>query len=403
MLSEEAIAILIQPILDRQQSLNNYVIHKIAKRVKEIGKLLPSDVYKLERLLKSGADVRQINEEIARITQMQVKDIKKLIQEVARDSYLDVKPYYDYRHKAFVPFKENFELQNVIRAIAEQTADTYVNLSRSRAFMIRDLANPQNLIATPLSEAYYSIIDEAIQASQSGVIDYGTSMRRTLEQLVDSGIRTVEYHPESGKTYSQSIEAAVKRNLLDGIRQINQGVQDEVGRQYGADGKEITVHEHSAPDHEPIQGHQFTNEEYEKLQNGEPFEDVNGVKFDGIDRAIGTYNCRHFTYSIIIGVNKPNFTPEQLKQNIARNHKGYTDSKGKHYTLYECTQKQRELERKIRNAKKVIMTGKDAGQEDMVIEGKAQLYKWQNIYTAFSKACGLPKKPMNVRVQGYRR
>ena len=402
MLSENDIAKLIQPLLDRQQSLTNYVVQKIAKRINEIGKLLPSDVYKLERLLKSGVDVRQINQEIARVTKMQVRDIKGLIRQVAQDSYLDTKPYYDYRHKAFISFNENTELQNVVKAIARQTSNTYVNLSKSRAFMIRDLANPQNLVPTPLSKAYYSVIDEAVQASQSGVVDYGTSMRRTLEQLTDSGIRVVEYHPESGKTYSQSIEAAVKRNLLDGIRQINQGVQDEVGKQYGADGKEITVHEMSAPDHEPIQGHQFSNEEYEKLQNGEPFEDVNGVKFDEIDRAIGTYNCRHFTYSIIIGVNKPNFTPEELQKNIDRNHKGYTDSNGKHYTLYECTQKQREMERKIRNAKKVIMTGRNSGQDDMVRAGKAQLHKWQDIYTSFSKACGLSKKPMNVRVQGYR-
>ena len=403
MLSERDIEKLIQPILDRQGKINTYVINVIAQRIKEIGKLLPSDVYKLERILKSGADVREINKEIAKLTNLNERDIKQLIKSVAKDSYLDTKPYFDYRHKSFIPFEKNEELQRVVRAMANQTAATYVNLSQARAFMIRDLKNPQRLIPTPLSKAYYSIIDEAIQASQSGVIDYGTAMRRTLQQLSDSGIQTISYHPESGRIYNQTLEAATKRNLLDGIRQINQGVQDEVGKQYGADGKEITVHEHSAPDHEPVQGHQFTNEEYENLQNGEDFEDINGRKFDAIDRAIGEYNCRHFTYSIIIGVNKPNFTQEELDANIARNHEGYTDSKGKHRTLYECSQKQREIERKIRQAKQGVVTGKASGNMQLLNQSRADLNKWGKEYTAFSSACGLPKKPLNVKVQGFKR
>ena len=403
MLSENDIEKLIQPIVDRQQSISDYVINKIAQRVKEIGHLLPSDVYKLERLLQSGSDVREINAEIARLSGLNERDIKSLIRTVAEDSYLMVKPFYDYRQKPFISFEKNADLQRVVKAIAKQTADTYVNLSQSRAFMIRDLKNPSRLKPTSVSETYYSVVDEAIQATQSGTIDYGTAMRRTLQQLSDSGLRTVSYYPESGKVYTQQLDAAVKRNLLDGVRAVNQGVQDEVGKQYGADGKEITVHEMSAPDHEPIQGHQFTNEEYEKLQNNEPFEDVNGRKFDAIERAIGEYNCRHFTYSIIIGVNKPNYTQEQLDENIKRNHKGYTDASGKHRTLYECSQEQRRMERDIRQAKRDILTGQQAGNSDMVASARAKLSKRQKQYKAFSKACGLSTKPSNTRVQGFTR
>mgnify|MGYP002522092734 CR=1 FL=1 len=403
MLSDGALNNLIQPLIDRQEALNMYIIETIAKRVREIGHLLPSDVYKLERLLKSGADVQHINSEIARITGLNESAVKGLIRTVAKDNYLGARAFYDYRLQPFIKFEQNEPLQRVVRAIAQQTADSYVNLSRSRAFMIRDLKNPQKLIPTSVSETYYSVIDEAIQASQSGVLDYGTAMRRTLEQLTESGLRTVSYYPASGKVYTQQLDVAVKRNILDGIRQVNQAVQDEVGKQFGADGKEISVHEHSAPDHEPIQGHQFTNEEYEKLQTNEPFEDVNGRKFEAIERSIGEYNCRHFTYSIIIGVNKPNFTQQELDKNIERNHKGYTDASGKHRTLYECTQEQRAMERKIRQAKRDIMAGKSAGNAEMVTKGRASLNKWQNTYKEFSKACGVSTKPTNTRVAGFRK
>ena len=238
MLSQSAIDNLMQPIIDRQESITMYVIETIAKRVREIGHLLPSDVYKLERLLKTGNDVRKINQEIARLTGLNERDIKKLIKQIALDAYIDTKPYYDYRHKSFIPFEKNIEIQRVVKAVEKQTLGTYKNLSKAQAFMIRDLKNPKKLKPTKIAQTYQSVIDEAIQYVQSGTIDYNTAMRRTMKQLVDSGIRSVEYSPESGRRYTQRLDTAVKRNLQDGIRAINQGVQDETGRQYGADGKE---------------------------------------------------------------------------------------------------------------------------------------------------------------------
>ena len=95
----------IQPILERQYQINNYVIGVIAKRIKEIGTVLPSDLHKLDAIYKSGADVRIINAEIARLTGLQVQDIKSIIKQVALYDYIDTKPFYDYRRKPFIPFK----------------------------------------------------------------------------------------------------------------------------------------------------------------------------------------------------------------------------------------------------------------------------------------------------------
>lgn len=401
LLSDAIMEKLAEPIIARQEKLNEYVIQLIAKRVNEIGTMKPSDVYKLERLLKSGSDVKKINAEIARITGLQEKEIKKLIQNVARANYLDVKPFYDYRKKAFIPFEKNESLQRVIKAIAVQTVGEYVNLAKAQAFMIRDLKDPSKLIPTPLAKAYYSIIDEAVQASQQGTLDYATAMRRTMKQLSDSGIRHVEYNSESGRHFTQRLDTAVRRNVLDGLRAINQGVQDITGQQYGADGKEISVHQFSAPDHEPVQGHQFTNEEYEKLQNGEPFQDVNGKQFSAIERAIGTLNCRHFTYSIIVGVNKPNFTEAQLKEFIDKNNAGYTLPNGKHLTMYECTQKQREYELKIRQLKERQLALEASGDTQGAKEARASVVKTTKLYKAFSAKCGLVVKKTKMAVSGY--
>lgn len=401
MLSEDAIENLIKPIITRQENINIYVLKKIAQRINEIGKLKPSDVYKLERLLKTGSDVREINKYLAEQTGLQVKDIKKLIRDVALDSYKDTKAFYDYRNKPFIPFAENMQLQKVVKAISDATVQSYMNLSNSQAigFLIRDLKHPNVLKFQSVKKTYTSVIDEAVQATSQGILDYNTSMRRTMEQLVNSGVRKMYW--DSG--YSQRLDTAVRRNILDGVRAINQGVQDETGKQYGADGKEITVHINPAPDHAPVQGHQFTNEEFENLQNKKPFEDVDGRQFTAIERAIGTLNCRHFTYSIIIGYATPNFTDEQLQKIIDDNEAGYTLPNGKHLTMYECTQKQRQLETLIRKNKDGQIAAKESGDEELALKYQAKVDKYTKNYKAFSQACGLAPKMKKATVAGYQR
>ncbi len=400
MLSDEALDNLTQELIERQENINTYVIAKIAKRIKEIGEVKSSDVNQLIQLRNVGADVRLINETLAQLTNLQVIEIKKIIKTAALNFYYDAKPFYDYRHKPFIPYNQNKYLQKEVEAIARQTAGTYKNVSKAQAFMIRDLKNPQRLIPTSISKTYQSVVDEAVQAVQTGVIDYNTAMRRTVNQLVESGLRQAVYNTESGKIYSQRMDTAVRRNILDGVRAVNQKVQDITGEQFGADGVEISVHQNPAPDHAAMQGHQFTKAEFEKMQSAEDFKDIQGRKYIGFERAVGTLNCRHFAFSIVIGT-KPNYTDAQLQKILDNNEKGYTLPNGKHLTMYECTQYQRKLETQIRHAKDGQIAAREAGNIDLAKNYQVKINNYTNQYKTFSKACGLSEKKSKMTVSGY--
>lgn len=402
MISESELERYIQPILERQYEINNFVISKIAHRIKEIGEVKVSDLHKLESLYKMGADARAINAEIARLTGLNIQDIKSMIRTVAMLDYADTRPFYDYRHKPFIPFAQNKQLMRYVNVMANQTALQYKNISKAQGFMIRD-TQTNKLKMTSISKTYQQVVDRAIQATSQGTIDYNTAMRNTIKELVDSGLRRIEYNPESGRSYTQRMDSAVRRNILDGVRAMNQGMQDIVGQQFGADGKEMSVHMNPALDHEHLQGHIYSNEEFEKMQNNEDFEDVDGVQYEAIERAIGTLNCHHFMYSVIIGVNKPNYTKEQLQAIIERNHEGYTNSKGKHMTMYDCTQYQRQLETKVRYMKDGVMAAKEAGNTELAQWYQARVDRYRNQYEQFSKACGLGMKKSKMTVSGYRR
>lgn len=397
MLSVDTIDKLAQPIVVRQQQINLYVLQKIAARIKEIGELNPSDINTLEQMLRNGSDVREINEMLARMTNLQVRDIKAIIKEAAIFDYADVKAFYDYRNLPYIPFAQNTQLQRIQNAIAEQTANNYINLSRTRAFYTQNAAG--KVVPTSITDAYNKAVDKAIQAVTTGQVNFQESMRNTIQELVDSGLQTVDY--ASG--YHRRLDSAVRMNILDGIRQLAIQMQDEIGEQIKADAKEITVVLNPAPDHAPVQGHVFTNEEFDKMQNAFDFQDVNGKQFEAMERAIGVWNCRHIAYSIILGVEKPNYTEEQLQKILDENEAGYTTKDGKHFTLYECRQYQRKVETQIRRYKDGQIVAKAAGDMELAQKYQDKINRKTQEYMLFSNNCGLKAEPNRFYVKGYKK
>ena len=413
MLSDEALEKLVMPISQRQEKINNYIVGLIAKRIRKIGTINASDVIKLQEMMNVGGDMRLIEKALAQATDMNVKELKSILYKAAEEMYGDSKKYFEYRGMEYVPLQENTTLNALVESISRETAENFINLSNTTGFTV--WRNGQKV---PLSirDTYISIIDEAVQSVKANVTDYNAAIRRSMKQLIDSGVRSINYSknpdskyfgrtyvsyaPDSGRHYTRRLDTAVKQNVLDGVKAINQNLQNAIGEQIGADGKEISVHRFPAPDHAPVQGHIFTNEEYDKLQNEDYSIDVDNNRFPPMERAIGMWNCKHFTFSIIIGVYPPNYTQNQLNKILQENKKGYT-YKDKHYTMYQCTQLQRQYELEIRRAKDGYLAAKHLGDTKLQDEYRGKVNSLTTEYQTFSADCGLSYKPKNIFVDGY--
>ena len=399
MLNDSQIENLIKPFVDRQIALEQYIINTIAKRVGEIGTLSKTDVYRLQQLYKISSSAKSITKEIADVLNMQEKATKSMIKDVAIKTYTDAKPFYDYRHKTQIHYEKNTRLQRSVNATAKQTADTFKNLSNSKAtgFYIRDAKNTTRLKFQSVTETYQSVVDEAVQAVQTGVLDFDTAMRRTMKQLVDSGYRRAYW--DSG--YSRRLDSTVRMNILGGIRQINQQVQLQIADEIKADGIELSAHSFSAPDHEPIQGHIFTIKEFDKMQNEMDFEDVSHNKFPSMRRPIGEWNCKHFIQAVVIAKHTPTWSLQELEELKQANAKGYTLKNGTHLSMYECTQVQRRYETDIRYAKEGYMMAKESDNEKLMEYYETRINKLNREYSQFSKDCGLKKQRNRASVSGF--
>lgn len=151
----------------------------------------------------------------------------------------------------------------------------------------------------------------------------------------------------------------------------------------GCNGWEISAHANSAPDHEPIQGRQYSDKAYDTLNNG-------------LVRRIGTLNCGHVASPIILGVNSPQYSAEELEKFRQDNEAGVTFD-GKHYTGYEATQMQRRLERAIRAQRRRVLL---AGPED-IEPLKSRLAVLQQECERFSKSVGLRTETERLEVSGF--
>lgn len=414
MLSDEILEKVIERLTNRIEQGNTYVLEQIGKSIKKIGTLSPSKAQQLVQVLKYGGDYDKITKKLAEITKLNVKDIKEIFEEVAKSDYQFAKQFYEYRNKKFIPYEQNKALKTQVEALANATAKEYANLSRTLAFT-RQVNG--KVVATPLSKMYNEVLDKAILSVAQGKTTFQEEMYSTIKELASSGLKTIDY--DTGRT--MRLDSAVRMQMRGALRNLHNETQQIIGKEFDANGVEISVHLNPAPDHALVQGRQFSTNKYdkngklikkgefEKFQNDEDAKSYDGILFPAISeetgrdrRAISQYNCYHYTFAIILGVNKPEYSNEQLQKIIDDNEKGF-EYEGKHYTNYEGTQLQRALETEIRKAKDEQIAARAAGIPEDISNAQKRITMLTNKYRQLVKASGLPSQLDRARVSGYRR
>jgi hypothetical protein len=399
MLSEEIIDKVVERLVNRIEEGNTYVLKKIGESIKKVGTLTATSSQQLYQLIRYGGDYDKIVNKLAEITELNVKDIYKIFDEVAKTENVYFEKFYKYRNKKFIPYEYNTALQNQVRAIASLTANNYLNISKTMAFARR---TPNGIIYTDLSKTYQDVLDKAILSVSQGKSTFQSEMYSTIKELASNGIKTIDY--ASGR--SMRLDSAVKMNIKAGLRDMRYETQKIYGEEFGYDGWEVSVHEAPAPDHEEVQGRQFSIEEYDKLQSTGVAKDYKGKIIDLYKgdnfRPIREYNCYHYEFPIILGVSEPEYSEKELKKIVKRNNEKI-EFDGKEYTKYECTQLQRKLELEIRKQKDTQIMAKASGNMELVGEAQQKITQLTHKYKELSDVSGLPTKMQRLRVSGYKR
>lgn len=392
---------LVEKLLRRVEQANTYFLKNIGISIKQIRELTPSQAQELVQILKYGGNYEQIIEKISKYTELNIASIDEIFSKYAESDRNFNKEFYKYRN---IPFTESLALRQQRLALTNIVKSEMYNFTRSNVlgYSIRGLDG--KLRFTGLRETYNKLLDTALLNVGQGKETFDSAVGRIMQDIGKSGLKTINY--ESGRAVR--LDSAINMHLKSRLRELHNENQKIIGEEIGADGVEISVHLNPAPDHAEVQGRQFSNEEYDKLQAGQLASDYTGFKItldhDGKNgyRPISEMNCYHYVFSIILGVAKPIYSQEQLQEIIDNNNTGF-EYDGEHYTNYEGTQIQRTLERKIREQKDIQILARESNNSELISKAQSNITTLMDKYKEFSKASGLKSKIDRMRVSGYRR
>ena len=375
MLTPEQISVLRDMSGQLTDPIVEYLIADIADRISEAGQLTSTASYEVWKVQKLGVSQRQLKKELRKRLKVSHRQLRQLLTQAAETGYnFDIKRFP--RVQAF-DFSENDSLQQILDTAIKQAQDDFTNLTQTMGFV-----GPDG-VALELTDAYQRACDFAFEKVALGAQDYNSAVRDATRGLMEKGILALDY--ASG--VHTSLEAAVRRNMMGGLGIMVEQITQQNHDMLGCDGWEISAHMGSAPDHEPIQGKQYSDEEYTRLNNS-------------LVRRIGTLNCGHSAMPVILGVNEPQYTNAELEEMRLQNEEGIT-YEGNHYTLYEATQRQRKLERSIRKRKHRILIDEHLGDKDALQTDQIRLQLLKQEYKRFSKAADLPMQYERMEAAGF--
>lgn len=404
MITEEQIDLLVERLIERINKANIYFLKNIGSSIKKIRELTPSKAHELVQILQYGGDYEEIVQQISKYTGLNVNEVDEIFNTYASKDYSFYKRFYQYRDIPFVPFKENTILRNQTQALANIVKKEMYDYFRTNVlgYSIRDLDGKVKFMG--LRDTYNYLLDEALLNVGQGKETFDNAMSRILKQVGGSGLKTIDY--KSGR--SVRLDSTIRMHLRSSLRELHNENEEIIGEEIGADGVEITVHGNPAPDHQNIQGRQFTKKEFAKLQNGEVAKAYNGKVYsldhddNGSYRPISQLNCYHEVFSIILGVNKPQYTDKQLDDIIEANNEGF-EYEGKHYSLYDGEQLLRKIELEIRKSKDTQILGRASDNIEVIEQAQSKITQLTTKYHEILKASGLKSKLERAKVSGYRR
>lgn len=388
----EVLDALPEELAELYRSLESQLLDEICSRLNLADQLNEVTVQSIRALRSHGISQQEIERAIRRTTNISEKKLTELLDDVVERNQ---RYYTDLIKITDVTAPQTLVSAVDVDAIRRQTEETFRNITQSMAFLVD---NGRTLLAP--ARAYQYVLDSAVLEIQSGAISYNQAIRYAVKQLADSGIRVADY--ESG--HRDQIDVAVRRAIMSGVSQLCDKYSDQSAEYLDTRYFEISAHigARDKPGPNPWSAHIlwqgkvfYLSDHGERDPLGKYPDLVESTGYGYVDGLSGA-NCRHKKYPWIEGVSERTYTDEQLAH-IDDGHD--VTFEGKHYTAYEATQKQRQIERTVRKLKREQTAYKAAGLTEEQQAVTARIRRLNAEYKAFSEAAGLPMQRERMRVE----
>lgn len=365
------------------RSLQLNIMSDLTDRLKANGEEITSAAdWQINRLYELGVSKDEIDSLIQSTLNVSDDEIDRIYDEVVKSGYARNEELYTSKGKEYIPYAENKQLQQLVKAVKNQTKSEYRNITGSLGFAVRNADN--TLSFTPLADFYQRTLDNGLMQIASGAVDYNTVLKKAVKAMTDSGLRTVDY--ASG--WSNRVDVAARRALMTGFNQVVAKVNEDNAEQLGTECFEVSYHRGARPTHQVWQGRVYSKKELET---------VCGL---GTVTGLCGANCYHSYSPFMKGIDTPTYSEEELDR-MNEEENTPKEYNGKEYTAYEAQQRQRQLETAMRaDRQKIELLTQGGADYDTITGAKVRYFQRQDEYVKFSKAMGLPEQWERVTVNG---
>lgn len=350
--------------------LEERIIQDIVRRIVKTGEVTSTADWQINRLKIIGYSSEDIEKMLKTTLNKSYPEMFELYDKVINWEYVRNKDLYEQVNAEYIPFEKNKHLNQAINGIAQQSLEDLENITRSLGFYL-DINGKKTM--TPLSQVYTEHLDRACFDIVSGAFDYNSVLRRTVTQLTNSGLRTIDY--ASG--WHNRVDVAARRAVMTGLSQITGKITDYNAKKLGTEYFEVAWHAGARPTHAVWQGKVWTKEQL--------------VSVCGLGTVTGLLgaNCYHEYYPFFPGISERNWTDQWLEEKNQEENKP-KEFQGKEYTVYEAKQRQRQMETAMRaQREKVRALQKRKADQDEILAHKMKYQGQLNEYARFSKKMGL--------------
>lgn len=350
--------------------LEERIIQDIVRRIVKTGEVTSTADWQINRLKIIGYSSEDIEKMLKTTLNKSYPEMFELYDKVINWEYVRNKDLYEQVNAEYIPFEKNKHLNQAINGIAQQSLEDLENITRSLGFYL-DINGKKTM--TPLSQVYTEHLDRACFDIVSGAFDYNSVLRRTVTQLTNSGLRTIDY--VSG--WHNRVDVAARRAVMTGLSQITGKITDYNAKKLGTEYFEVAWHAGARPTHAVWQGKVWTKEQL--------------VSVCGLGTVTGLLgaNCYHEYYPFFPGISERNWTDQWLEEKNQEENKP-KEFQGKEYTVYEAKQRQRQMETAMRaQREKVRALQKGKADQDEILAHKMKYQGQLNEYARFSKKMGL--------------
>lgn len=366
-------------------NLEQQISSDIVRRIVKMGEITSTADLQINRLMILGNSTEDVQKMIQSTLNLSNSEMTELYDQVIDWEYVRNASIYEQVNADFIPYSENTQLQQLTNAYMSQSYDELGNITKSLGFYVKNSNGV--LECMDLASTYTQILDSALIQISAGGFDYNSVLKKTVKELTNSGLRTIDY--ASGK--ATRVEVAARRAVMTGVSNLTADISNYNAEKLGTDSFEVAWHANARPTHQEWQGKVYTKEQLTTI-----------CGLGTVTGLLGA-NCYHEYYPFIVGISERSMTDEEIAEANAKENTPDT-YKGKEYTSYQATQKQRSMEVAMRAQRETITLLKEgeANSDDITLS-RAKYMAQLDEYKSFSATMGLTADTSRIYIDGLGR